>query len=159
MNHTYYSAGNFTVTLTVGDGTGQTSSKSSIITATNATQTGVAGEFFGQRRTSGQGAVGQCNSRITSTGNPTAWNWNFGDGATSATQSPNHTYNSAGNFTVTLTVGDSSGADQQQESSDRSPCNQCDADGRSPPSFSANPSSGQAPLTVQFTDRVQQACD
>lgn len=39
-----------------------------------------------------------------STGNPTAWEWNFGDGATSTTQNPNHGYAAPGVYVVTLTV-------------------------------------------------------
>jgi PKD repeat protein len=40
-----------------------------------------------------------------STGTITAWDWNFGDGsAHSSVQNPSHTYTSAGDFTVTLTV-------------------------------------------------------
>lgn len=34
----------------------------------------------------------------------TGWNWNFGDAGTSTTQSPTHTYASAGPYTVTLSV-------------------------------------------------------
>ncbi|HEY1038032.1 MAG TPA: PKD domain-containing protein [Bacteroidia bacterium] len=37
-----------------------------------------------------------------STGGVTSWNWDFGDGGTSTTQSPSHTYASAGTYTVTL---------------------------------------------------------
>ena len=32
------------------------------------------------------------------------WSWDFGDGGTSTTQHPTHTYTSTGNFTVTLTA-------------------------------------------------------
>ena len=38
-----------------------------------------------------------------------SWSWNFGDGATSTQQNPSHTYGSAGNYTVTLTVTDGGG--------------------------------------------------
>lgn len=44
----------------------------------------------------------------TSTGNPTARTWSFGDGTTSTQQNPTKTYNTAGNRTVTLTVTGSS---------------------------------------------------
>ncbi|MGM0650699.1 MAG: PKD domain-containing protein, partial [Bacteroidota bacterium] len=37
-----------------------------------------------------------------STGSPTSWNWDFGDGNTSNEQNPQHTYNSAGTYTVEL---------------------------------------------------------
>ena len=39
-----------------------------------------------------------------STGAPTAWSWNFGDGSSSTEQNPAHTYTQAGTYTVTLTV-------------------------------------------------------
>ncbi len=45
----------------------------------------------------------------TSTGNPTAWSWNFGDGSTSSEENPSHTYESAGSFAVELTVTGSGG--------------------------------------------------
>ncbi|WP_292731516.1 lectin like domain-containing protein [Methanoculleus sp.] len=40
----------------------------------------------------------------TSTGDPTAWSWTFGDGAASAEQNPTHTYVLPGNYTVSLSV-------------------------------------------------------
>jgi PKD repeat protein len=39
-----------------------------------------------------------------STGNPTAWLWDFGDGTTSTEQNPEHTYGSEGQYTVRLTA-------------------------------------------------------
>ena len=39
----------------------------------------------------------------------TTWNWNFGDGSTSALQNPVHSYSAAGTHTVTLTVTSDSG--------------------------------------------------
>ena len=45
----------------------------------------------------------------TATGNITSWNWNFGDGNNSAQQSPSHTYNAPGNYTVTLILTNSFG--------------------------------------------------
>ena len=39
-----------------------------------------------------------------------AWSWNFGDGATAATQNTSHTYAAAGTYPVTLTVTDNGGA-------------------------------------------------
>lgn len=38
------------------------------------------------------------------------YSWSFGDGATSILATPAHTYNTAGNYTATLTVTDNSGA-------------------------------------------------
>lgn len=42
-------------------------------------------------------------------GNIMAWSWNFGDGSTSTTQNPVHTYAAAGSYDVTLTVSDDDG--------------------------------------------------
>ena len=42
---------------------------------------------------------------------PNSWSWNFGDGGTSTQQNPTHTYNTAGTYTVILTVGNGSGSD------------------------------------------------
>ncbi len=46
-----------------------------------------------------------------STGNPTGWSWDFGDGGTSTAQNPSHTYNAAGTYTVTLTATNAYGSD------------------------------------------------
>ncbi|MCA9566145.1 MAG: PKD domain-containing protein, partial [Myxococcales bacterium] len=54
-----------------------------------------------------------CNFTDGSTdadGTIVSWAWNFGDLATSSDQSPSHTYAEGGDFTVTLTVTDDSGA-------------------------------------------------
>ncbi|MBI3732089.1 MAG: PKD domain-containing protein, partial [Chloroflexi bacterium] len=44
-----------------------------------------------------------------STGGPTGWSWTFGDGGTSTSQNPSHTYNTAGSYTVGLTASNSGG--------------------------------------------------
>jgi len=49
-----------------------------------------------------------------STNTPTQWAWNFGDGQTSNVQNPTHTYASAGNYTVSLTVTNQDGTDTKQ---------------------------------------------
>uniref|UniRef100_UPI00138E448F disaggregatase related repeat-containing protein n=1 Tax=Methanosarcina mazei TaxID=2209 RepID=UPI00138E448F len=46
-----------------------------------------------------------------STGSPTTWNWNFGDGTTKSTlQNPVHTYSTAGNYTVVFTASNAAGS-------------------------------------------------
>ena len=83
----------------------------------------------------------------TSTGNPTAWLWSFGDGATSTEQHPVHTYTAPGTYTVSLTVENSFGANDTVRSGYIIVGELPLAD------FDADPASGIAPLTVQFTDR------
>ncbi|MBI9069312.1 MAG: PKD domain-containing protein [Salinivirgaceae bacterium] len=48
-----------------------------------------------------------------STNTPTSWLWNFGDAGTSDIQNPTHTYNTPGNYTVTLTATNASGSDSE----------------------------------------------
>lgn len=49
-------------------------------------------------------------------GNPTGWNWNFGDGNTSTQQNPSHVYASAGTYTVTLVASNGAGSSTPQTS-------------------------------------------
>lgn len=46
-----------------------------------------------------------------STNTPTSWEWEFGDGLTSALQNPSHTYAVGGNYTVCLTATNIYGSD------------------------------------------------
>ncbi len=47
----------------------------------------------------------------TSTGAPTSWLWDFGDGTTATVQNPNHAYAEAGTYDVTLTATSLAGSD------------------------------------------------
>jgi PKD repeat protein len=46
-----------------------------------------------------------------SSGDPTGWNWTFGDGGTANVQNPSHTYTTAGTYTVSLTASNAQGSD------------------------------------------------
>jgi hypothetical protein len=48
----------------------------------------------------------------TSSGSPTSWSWDFGDGGTSNQQNPSHAYAAAGNYSVKLTVTNAGGSSQ-----------------------------------------------
>ena len=50
-----------------------------------------------------------------STGNPTSWNWTFGDGGRSKATNPSHDYTSPGTYTVILTVGNDCGSNRQSK--------------------------------------------
>jgi uncharacterized protein (TIGR02145 family) len=85
-----------------------------------------------------------------STNNPTSWLWNFGDGNSSTMQNPEHTYQNEGDYTVELSVMNLFGggyAVKENYISVTSGGNLPVAD------FTATPTSGTAPLTVNFTDQ------
>jgi PKD repeat protein len=48
-----------------------------------------------------------------SSGTPTSWAWDFGDGTTSGLTDPTHTYNTVGTYDVSLTVTNSTGSESE----------------------------------------------
>jgi PKD repeat protein len=103
-SHTYTTPGNFNVTLTVTDGATNTDTWTEF-EYVNVSAALPLNASFGLDAPSGA-APHVVNFSDTSTGAPTTWSWNFGDGATSNLQNPQHTYTAPGTYTVTLTVGD-----------------------------------------------------
>ncbi len=82
-----------------------------------------------------------------STGGPTTWDWNFGDGtAHASTANPTHAYTAPGLYDVTLTVTNGSGPGTLTKSGYINVGNPPTAD------FTATPNSGSAPLDVTFAD-------
>jgi len=77
---------------------------------------------------------------------PMTYHWDFGDGTTSDAQNPTHTYQSDGEYTVTLTVANQYGTDTATRPAYVGVGN--------PPvaALSATPTAGSFPLTVAFTD-------
>ena len=85
-----------------------------------------------------------------STGNPTSWSWNFGDGSTSTQQNPLHIYTNPGKYTVSLTATNDCGSDPETKTD----YIEVTEPGQAPvANFEGNPTQGCAPLTVQFTDQ------
>lgn len=76
----------------------------------------------------------------------TSWLWSFGDGSTSTLQNPVHTYFVPGSYSVSLLVSNTVGSNRKNK-------DDYVVIG-SPPiaRYLAEPVSGQAPLSVQFTD-------
>ncbi len=84
----------------------------------------------------------------TSTGTITSQAWSFGDGGTSSASNPTYTYTTAGVYTVALTVygpGGSNTLTQAGYITAGTPAAPVAA-------FSASPTNGAAPLTVNFAD-------
>jgi PKD repeat protein len=86
----------------------------------------------------------------TSTGFPALWAWEFGDGATSSEQNPVHVYTTAGTYSVTLTVTNGAGSDSLAQTNLITV--NVPADKKPKAEFTAQPRTGDPPLTVQFTD-------
>lgn len=104
--HLYLVPGNYTAKLTAINGDGQ-STKTSTINVKTSPQNPVAG--FTAAPISGNAPL-QVTFTDTSTGSPTDWNWDFGDGVNSKQKDPKHTYSKAGKYTVILTVSNGAGS-------------------------------------------------
>jgi len=87
-------------------------------------------------------------------GTVASYSWNFGDGGTSAEQSPDYTYRKAGNFVAVLTVTDDKGA-----TNGSSVAITVTQGGNQVPTVtaSATPTTGLAPLAVAFHATAQDA--
>jgi len=140
-SHKYMEAGVYTVSLTVSDVTWVTETKVDYITVLIPLQA----EF--------SASPGQGDAPLTvdftdeSTGNISYWEWDFDDDGVvdSTEQNPSHTYMEAGVYTVSLVVGDGGSSTETKLEY---------ITVWMPPQaeFSASPTEGDAPLTVDFSD-------
>ena len=106
-SHTYGSAGNYNVILTVKDTSNATNSVTHQVTVTapnqpptaafSATPTNLTVAFDGTASSDPEGPVA-------------SYAWDFGDGTTGTGATPSHTYATANTYTVSLTVKDGVGA-------------------------------------------------
>jgi len=109
-SYTYDNAGTYTVTLTASNSYGSDDEvKVDYIMVTSPSPP--TADFAGSP-TSGVYPLDVTFSDL-STGDPTAWSWDFGDGGTSPLQNPVHTYTTAGTYTVTLTATNAYGFDDE----------------------------------------------
>jgi PKD repeat protein len=104
--HTYTAPGTYTISLTATNANGQdTVTKNNYIVVT----AGPVANFKVDQR------IGKApfivKFRDLSTGNPTKWDWDFGDGTTSTEQNPQHVYQNEGAYDVRLTVSNQYGSD------------------------------------------------
>jgi len=106
--HTYSGAGKYTVGLTVSNAAGSNSvTKSSHINVATALKAPVAS--FSASSTSGKVPL-KVTFTDKSTGSPTSWRWSFGDGTSSTSRNPVHTYSKIGKYTVSLTAKNAKGS-------------------------------------------------
>jgi len=83
----------------------------------------------------------------SATNTPTQWAWAFGDGSTATESSPYKQYTTAGTYTVTQTVTNADGSDNEIKTSYITVLL-----GTPNVAFNANTTIGTRPLTINFTD-------
>ncbi len=142
-SHTYATAGTYNVSLTsTGSGGSDTDTKIGYITVSEPAP---VADFTGTPTTGDAPLTVAFND--VSSGAVTSWAWNFGDAGTSTLQNPSHTYTAVGTYTVTLTATGPGGSDGNTK------LNYITANEPAPAAeFTGSPTSGVAPLTVNFTD-------
>jgi PKD repeat protein len=104
--HVYSAQGTYAVRLTATNGQGSNSLLRSAAVQALAPVPPVAD--FSATPTSGEAPLAVAFTDL-STGTPTSWLWNFGDGATSTARHPSHTYTAAGVYNVQLTASNVAG--------------------------------------------------
>ncbi|MDE1819785.1 MAG: PKD domain-containing protein [Euryarchaeota archaeon] len=150
VNHQYTAAGTVNPMLTVTDSAGKTGSTGSGCTFTVSGTLLAASATVAPTSGSAPLSVGCTGGATGGSGTYSSWFWNFGDGTPhGTTQSPSHTYASAGSYTATLTVNDSAG----HTASANAPPVTVSGGGGTPLSVvaSGTPLSGDVPLSVGFT--------
>jgi PKD repeat protein len=138
-SHTFATAASYTVVLTVTNSSG-----SKNVSRTVTVVPALAASFTFSPASPAAGQAVQFTD--TSTGGPTSWQWNFGDGGTSTAQNPSHTYASSGSYTIVLTVRNTSGSTSATQVISVLPSPTFAA------SFTYSPASPAAGQAVQFTD-------
>lgn len=159
-SHTYAGAGSYSVSLKVtGPGGNQTQTKSSYITVDAADPDPPPPPApviaFTASKLSGNAPLA-VNFTSTSTGTINSYAWNFGDGTSSSSQNPTHTYSAPGTYSISLTVNASSVPVTLTKSNYIVVSPKPPAPPPAPPTppvanFSANKTSGAAPLSVVFS--------
>jgi PKD repeat protein len=143
-SHAYTTPGTYTVALTeTGPGGSNTRTRTNYIVVSDPPP---VAEFTGSP-TSGAAPL-TVSFTNQSTGAITSHAWTFGDGGTSTLASPSHAYTTPGTYTVALTETGPGGSNTRTRTnyivvSDPPPVAE----------FTGSPTSGVAPLTVDFTNQ------
>lgn len=147
--HTYVLPGQYPITLTVkGPGGKDEIRKNSIITVLQSPPGPEA--LFDADPVHGIVPL-SVSFQDKSTGTVTGWSWDFGDGITSSEQNPVHEYINPGVYDVTLTM---TGTDGKSVLLKESYITVEKAPKPVKAGFSASPTSGDAALTVAFSDKT-----
>ncbi len=148
-SHTYTEPGNYLVTLSVFDTGGLKDDKSIYILVTDpSNQPPVAIATADPTSGTVPLTVQFTGSASTDDNGIAQYAWDFGDGNSATTADPQHIFNGVGQFDVTLTVTDAQGETDQTTLT----ITVGDLPNQPPVAIAtADPTSGNVPLTVQFT--------
>ncbi|MFA4861622.1 PKD domain-containing protein [Methanoregula sp.] len=142
--HTYSRIGNYTVSLTATNAWGNHT-----VTRDNYMNVGSSIPVASFIATPAYGPVPlSVQFTDTSQNSPTTWDWEFGDGNTSAMQNPAYEYTVPGVYTVTFSAMNAAGRGTTIRN------DYISVVAPSPPvaSFTSDVREGTAPLTIQFSD-------
>ncbi len=107
-SHSYAAAGAYTVTLTVTDNRGATGTTTAQVTVAAAPANQLPVASFSST-VSGLTVKVDGSASADPDGTIASYTWAFGDGGSATGATPSHTYATAGDYTVTLTVKDNAG--------------------------------------------------
>jgi PKD repeat protein len=105
--HSFASLGNYTVTAQAVDAVGGAASRVLLLHVIRVLSVSIAANWT---RVDAGIPVGFVGTASGGTGTYATFAWSFGDGGSSGLHAPSHIFTGAGNYTVTLTVTDSAGA-------------------------------------------------
>jgi PKD repeat protein len=110
LSHVYTTAGPFSVSVSVSDNRGGSSTASAQVnvTAANRAPTAHAGGPYSGR--AGVPIAFNATQSSDPDGDPLTYAWSFGDGGSRTGAQPEHTFDASGKFTITLTVADTRGS-------------------------------------------------
>ena len=105
--HYYSNEGEYTVTLTVIDNNGSSTSDTATVTISyRENNPPVVNALIPTSGNTGKIVAFNSIGTVDPDGDTLSYLWNFGDGTTSTENNPTHIYQSAGKYLVTLTVSD-----------------------------------------------------
>jgi PKD repeat protein len=149
-SYTYINSGSYSVKLTASNADGSdTRLKSDFITVTSPAVPPVA-NFAGTPVSGTTPLAVQFTDQSTGTVNSYTWDFNNDGVIDSTVKNPGYTYDTAGTYSVNLTVTGPGGADSEVKTNYITVTTQSAAPVAG---FTGTPVSGTAPLSVQFTDQ------
>nr|AGF93479.1 secreted protein containing PKD domain protein [uncultured organism] len=148
LTHTYKYSGSYKVELTVTDDDGATDSITKTVTLPPSNETPDASfNYSPAEPTTNETVTFDALDSSDPDGSISSYTWDFGDGSTSSGETTTHSFGYAGDYTVELVVEDNDGA---KDSTTETISVSSSPNETPTASFTADPTSGEAPLDVSF---------